>query len=623
LNKRNKLQELRDLGPTTPISASRYQASRNYPYKVEWTSVLSSRLFLDVEVARWENFFPLRPQTEVGNFPIEDFVPGRLDLATNQRFDGGAHDAYQNQKRFKPQFYVSLSYFKAGWGGSHDFKFGYDWKRDRRNFFQDQPFDIFYRDQGGLVNQVDLYNTPVSPVNDVVYDSAWINDTWKISNRLSLNLGGRVEYYRDGWPDQEVTPNGHPQLANWTNPVYRAFVAPRTVQAATVAETTTFAPRAGFAYDLTGDNKTVLKVFWGQFRFNSADTLADQENPVGKAQLRYQFNDLNGNQLLDGPEELGRLIQTVGGAGLVRVDRDIKRPTSNEVSANVEREILQGLSGRVSYVYKNLRNVWGEVDVIRDPAYTIPFTFIDPGPDAVRNTADDQTLHLLDRPAIIGSDRVYMTPTDPVNKSDYHTVEIGLNRRFQGRWLLLTSIGYTWLNQIHDEASLTGATAVAGNTRTNGTPDYNYRPSQLLFGDNGYETSTIWNYKVVGRYVMPFDFGVSGSWKVQSGYNWARTVSVPFPGDGAQNIRVEPVTTNRAPSVAILDFRVDKSFRFGKFGRLTGMVDIFNALNSGVVTNFRTTTGTAVVGGQTISTFKEVIAILDPRIVRFGLRFDF
>ena len=40
----------------------------------------------------------------------------------------------------------SLSYFKDGWDGSHDFKFGYDWKRDRRNLFHDQPFDIFYRD---------------------------------------------------------------------------------------------------------------------------------------------------------------------------------------------------------------------------------------------------------------------------------------------------------------------------------------------------------------------------------------------------------------------------------------------------------------------------------------------
>ncbi len=132
-------------------------------------------------------------------------------------------------------------------------------------------------------------------------------------------------------------------------------------------------------------------------------------------------------------------------------------------------------------------------------------------------------------------------------------------------------------------------------------------------GRNGRETSTQWNYKVIGRYVLPYDIGLSGSWRVQSGYQWGRTTSVTFPGDGQQNIRVEPVTANRAPNVAILDFRLDKSFKFGRYGKLTGMMDIFNR-STRTVTNFRTTTG---------ATFKEVIALLDPRIVRFGVRYDF
>ena len=80
VNKREKLQDKRDLGPTTPLSAAYYQSSRNYPWKFEWTSVLSSKLFLDVLAGNWYNFFPLRPQTEVGGFPVEQFVPGRLDL---------------------------------------------------------------------------------------------------------------------------------------------------------------------------------------------------------------------------------------------------------------------------------------------------------------------------------------------------------------------------------------------------------------------------------------------------------------------------------------------------------------------------------------------------------------
>ena len=83
-----------------------------------------------------------------------------------------------------------------------------------------------------------------------------------------------------------------------------------------MANTNTISPKVGFAYDLTGDNRTVLKAFYGLSRWNSADTLADQENPVGLAQLRYAFVscaagqttgcDLNGNRLVSRPPSSAR-----------------------------------------------------------------------------------------------------------------------------------------------------------------------------------------------------------------------------------------------------------------------------------------------------------------------------
>ena len=628
MNKRNKLQDRRDFGPTTPLSAARYQASRNYPEKIEWTSVINSRMFLDVLYGTWGNYFPLRPTAELGIY-TGTFVPGRQDQATLQYFDGGANNAYQNQKRFKPQFYASVSYFKDGWAGSHDFKFGYDWKRDRRNFFQDQPFDIFYRDNNGAISQVDLYNSPTSPINDVKYTAGWFSDTWKPSSRVTINYGGRFEHYTDGWPEQTFAPNGHPALANWpadVNPTerarYLAFIAPKTIAAQTVSKSTTFAPRVGVTYDLTGDNRTVLKAFFGQFRFNSADTLADQQNPVGQARLRYAFLpctatrttqcDLNGNSILDSPLELGAFNSTQGGAGFVTVDPNLTRPTSNEFSLSAEREILQGLSGRASYVYKNIRNEYNEIDAARIGLYTVPFNFTDIGPDGVSGTSDDSVVALLDRPQTAPTDRVYTNP-DGLDHSDFHTVEVALNRRFAGKWMLLTSFGMTWSNELPAMTSSTSSTGVAGNLRANGTT-FIYRPSQLRFGDNGYETLSGWNYKVIGRYVLPYEFGVSGSWKVQSGNQWGRATSIAFPGDGTQTVRMEEATANRAPTVGIFDVRFDKSFRIPKVGKLTGQVDVFNLFNSGTVTVFRTLTG---------PTFKEVLGILDPRVVRFGFRWDF
>ena len=171
---------------------------------------------------------------------------------------------------------------------------------------------------------------------------------------------------------------------------------------------------------------------------------------------------------------------------------------------------------------------------------------------------------------------MFTNPTDPAYNSDFQTVEFAINRRFAGRWMLLTSFGYSWLDQFHATTTGTGALDALAQGRV-----YNWRPSQRLFGDEGKETSTLWNYKAVGRYTLPYEIGFSGSWKVQSGRQYGRNTSVAFPGDGTQTVRVEPVTANRAPTVQILDFRVDKGFTFGRYGKLTAMVDIFNATNSG------------------------------------------
>jgi len=608
LNKREKLQDKRGVSLTTPLSAAYYQSSRNYPWKVEWTSVLGSRAFLDVLYGNWYNFFPLRPVRDYGLYD-GPWTPPRQDTATGQWSATGGNNGYQDQKRYKPQFYTTLSYFKDGWGGSHDIRTGFDWKRDRRRLFNDQPFDIWYRDNNGALAQVDIYNSSVTGINDVVYTAGWLNDTFKATDRLTLNFGVRVEHYQDEWPDQSMKPNGIPALAGWTDPRYTSFVAPRDVKATTVASTTTLAPKVGFAYDLTGDNRTVVKGFIGQSRWNSADTLADQENPVGLAQLRYAFVscaagqttgcDLNGDRLVSSPAELGAFQSTQGGGGFVRVDRDLVRPTSNEISLNLEREVATGLSARASWVYKNMRNVWGEIDVVRAAGYTVPFTINDPGLDRVVGSADDKQFQTLALAAGTGTDRVYTNSED--NKADFHTAEFALNRRFADKWMLLTSFGYTWSTMRHG----------AGGARS-----FVYRPFDSLFGDNGRETDTLWNYKVVGRYVMPYEIGFSGSWKVQSGFNYARTISVTMPVEGARTIRVEPIDSNRYPSVAILDLRLDKTFEMGKFGRVTPMLDVFNITNSGVPTTVRTTnTATAP--------FNEVTAILNPRVIRIGFRFNF
>ena len=113
--------------------------------------------------------------------------------------------------------------------------------------------------------------------------------------------------------------------------------------------------------------------------------------------------------------------------------------------------------------------------------------------------------------------------------------------------------------------------------------------------------------------MFPYEIGVSGSYKLQSGRNWGRTISVALPNAGSETVLAEPANAQRAPNVGIFDFRVDKTFPLGRYGRLTGMLDVFNATNSAAPTNFRITT----------VRYKEIIALLDPRVLRLGIRWDF
>ena len=307
----------------------------------------------------------------------------------------------------------------------------------------------------------------------------------------------------------------------------------------------------------------------------------------------------------------------MGGAGFVKIDRDLKSAFGQEASTHFEQEIAAHLSGRASYVYKSTRNGWAEIDLTRVNAYTIPFAFTDVGADGVRGSGDDQQLALYDRPADAPSTRTFTNtgkvPGVPALDGDYHTVEFALNRRFHGKWLLLTSFEHTWANDFRN--TTTGLTSLdvvrQAATGFSGATNVMSQPNRRRLGR---QETTYWNYKVLGRYVFPYDFGVSGSYKLQSGYNWARNTSVTLPNAGSESILMEPLSSNRTENVHIVDFRVEKGFRLRGAGKVTGMIDLFNALNANPITGFRTVTG---------ARFKELIAVLDPRAARFGIRWDF
>lgn len=87
-------------------------------------------------------------------------------------------------------------------------------------------------------------------------------DDWRVSNRLTLNLGVRYDLYT--WP-YEI--NNH--QSNF-NPVNGTLVVPGTAgwpKSLIDTDKKNWAPRIGFAYDLTGNGRTVVRGGYGIFYF--------------------------------------------------------------------------------------------------------------------------------------------------------------------------------------------------------------------------------------------------------------------------------------------------------------------------------------------------------------------
>jgi outer membrane receptor protein involved in Fe transport len=603
-NQRTKLQPLRDLSLAKPVETAAYQASKNRPIKLEWTSVLSDRVYLDLQVSHWGNYFPLYPSS-TKTTSVEGVPVGRIELTTSQQT--GANSYYHDRITLKPQASGSLTYYKDGWGGNHGFKFGFEAYREKRKFLRFQPGDVWYRDRNGVPAEVDIYNTPNEGINDTDLMALYAQDGWRIGRRFTLNLGARYDRYRIGWPEQSYEPN------------LTAFWQPASTTATTIKTFNSVSPRLGFAWDLNGKGKTVWKAFVGRYFFNPSTNIGDLENPVGQAAKRYAFTpcragqtsgcDLNGNRLVDGPNELGTLLRTIGGAGSVKVDRDLDHAYGDELSTHIERELFPSLSVRGSYVYKVTRHGWNTIDVTRAVAYTIPFTFLDIGPDGRSGTPDDRTLQLFDRPATTPSNRIFTQGEHfgiPEDRGDYHTVELALNRRFKDKWLLMTSFEHTWAKDFRSTSVSTSGLSAARQGQA-----FFWEPNRRRFGR---VNSTFWNYKLLGRYEFPYGIAAAASYKLQSGFNAVRTISVPLPNAGSETIPADPLDVARAPNVGILDFRLEKGVKLGRVGEITAMLDVFNATNSNTVTNYRVATG---------SRYNEVIAVLDPRIFRFGIRYSF
>jgi hypothetical protein len=266
---------------------------------------------------------------------------------------------------------------------------------------------------------------------------------------------------------------------------------------------------------------------------------------------------------------------------------------------------------RVAYVRKMTRDDFATYNVLREGQFTVPRNMSIQLQDFGQPAGETRTFLVYDIPdSLRGQVRnVIASIPDSVGGGDnnFDTIQFAFIKRLPGGLFVQSSFDYQWRDELK-------TTANPSNSPLNSDPlDINY--FQNVFPDvSNRQESTNWQGRLMGRYEMSNGFGAAINWRIQSGWAYARLMSVALPNAGTQVFFLEDIKNNRSDMASLLDLRVEKSFRFLEKYKVVLMADLFNALNSNAVTNFNLSNG---------SRFNSINATLDPRTAMIGARFAF
>lgn len=117
-------------------------------------------------------------------------------------------------------------------------------------------------------------------------NAAFAQDDWKVTNKLTLNLGLRYEYLTN---PAEVAG----KQANFDLATGRLIVASGGSDSQVQTDKNNFGPRFGLAYDLFGKGKSVIRGGYGLFYFLDRGGISNQlaQNQPFAGSLSYNYND--------------------------------------------------------------------------------------------------------------------------------------------------------------------------------------------------------------------------------------------------------------------------------------------------------------------------------------------
>jgi hypothetical protein len=487
--------------------------------------------------------------------------------------------------------------------------------------FFDDPLTILNNTNGrypqgfqtpGIVRQ--WSQGAVSVLSDTNLDGAqqfmtWFQDDWRVRPRLTLNLGVRYDLDINFYGQRTATRSATRAVLEAIGSPYTGF--PKT-------DTKDISPRVGFAYDLRGDGRRVLRggygVYFDGIVANTSTTILQQEERplyviatatntgIGVGQLAtYRYG-------IDPPPE-----PPVGANSLPSRstgdwwDPNVSNPYQHQAHIGYSHELAPSTVLSADYTHVEGRRQFKTLQINpvvngqRVLAPALAKVFGDP--------------NLLLPVNIIAS----------VNRSRYDALTVQLLRRLPRATF-----------QMH--YTLSGAYAYGGVITEGGGGSSRFAAITALAQDSFNifapdewgPTTTDERHRFVafGVFDLPYDIQVSPAFQAASARPYTLTAGVDLNRDGTNNDRyIDPATgqqvsvnSQRGDSTVLLDLRTTKFFTLGGGRRLGVFAEFFNLFNTA---NF----GQSHQGNALSTVFRQPVGFIPgigyPFQVQLGARFLF
>ncbi|MES1254042.1 MAG: carboxypeptidase regulatory-like domain-containing protein [Acidobacteriota bacterium] len=580
-----------------------------------WSSPLTGRLLVEAGVANhgegWHfanagdldlNMIGVMEQST--GFSYRNFV-GNPNVSANP-FSIASYRQNLNNLR------GSVSYIT----GSHAFKVGMmdGWGSNDR-YTTANNYGLWYRFNNGLPNQLTMYATPYPQATYLNADlGVYAQDRWTI-NRLTLNLGVRFDYFNLGYQALHLGPGPLVPTRNLDLPD------------GPLMSWKDITPRLAAAYDVFGNGKTAVKVSLNKYVQGAAVTTNQNLAPVNLLAnvTARSWNDSNGNftpdcNLLNPATngECGAMAnQNFGKAQPTTVVDPATlngwgaRPYNWEFSASVQQQVLPRVSIEAGY----FRRLFGGFTVtdnqlVAASDYT-QFGITAPVDARLPNGGGNVIAGLYDlNPNKVGQVSNYVTFASNYGDQTEHWngLDLSVNARPRGGVLLQGGIS-------------TGRTITDNCAVVAQVPELSPLTAPYCHQNSSFVTQL----KVIGSYTIPkADVQVSGALQSVPGpvlaanFNAPNAVVQPSLGrplsGNAPNATVNLVAPGAMYGDRInqLDVRFGKVFKVRNTRTMLGL-DLYNALNINSVTS----------ESSAYAVWRAPLAIIDPRIAKVSLQFDF